>query len=382
MTTKHADTRIPLSEAIDTVCVALRERSDDLAQPGDLPLWAADLLSRTGLVDLCLPHRLGGAGADLVDLVTTVERVSAVDAATGWCLFIYGTSPWLFAQAPADLTAEIFARPGTRVAGALAPTGAVRRDGDELLLDGRWAFGSGVNAAHWVALHAVLADTHPARSVFAVLPALDITSREPWDGLGLACSGSGMIGVRQVRVPVRRIIAGTTGPSAWPEPAFRMHFRATFAACSAVLLGIASAALDDFVELAGRKRPTFGGGLLAQQPLTQHVVAECWGALHSARALLYQSVERVQDACDTGAGPTILDQARLRIAMNNVRSACLSVVDRLHHAAGGGAALRANRFAQLLRDAHTASQHHMFSMEITGLAGAVLLGRDVSEGQL
>jgi hypothetical protein len=41
-----------------------------------------------------------------------------------------------------------------------------------------------------------------------------------------------------------------------------------------------------------------------------------------------------------------------------------------------------DRFARLLRDAHTASQHHMFSDDMSSVAGAVLLGLDVPQGQL
>ena len=372
----------PGGAAVDRACDALRGHRGALAEACELPTAVADLLSRSGLVDLCVPRRFGGGDGDLADLVAAVERVATVDAATGWCLFIFGTAPWLFAHAGVDLVAEVYARPGVRVAGALAPTGTLRRADDGFVLDGRWAFGSGVSVCDWVAVHAILADAPEPRSAFAVLPAADIGYREPWDGLGLTASGSGVFGIRERFVPAYRLIAGMAGPAAWPEPQFRMSFRATFAACAAVLLGIAADALETFIGFAGSKRPTYGHGLLAEQPQVQALVARCWGGLASARALLYQTVLEVRAACDGGAAPTSRQQAQLRIAMNGVRATCLSIVDSIHLAAGGGAAVHTDRFARLLRDAHTASQHHMFSDDLSSVAGAVLLGLDVPQGQL
>lgn len=365
-----------LDDVLGKVCAELRERSWELQQPGDFPTNVARLLSESGLTRLCLPRSMGGLGGSLTDLVTAVERVSCVDASTGWCLFILATAPWLLCHAQPDLAGEVYADPESRVAGALAPTGTLRPHGDGCVLNGRWTFGSALNACHWVALHAVLEGTEPLRSAFAVLPVAEVTVREPWDGMGLQTSGSGAFGVADVVVPARRLIPGLSGPRIWPDAAFRVPFRATFAACAAVLLGIAGEMLDVFIEHARHKRSTFGSGVLGRQPHVRQLVAEAWAAVSAARTLLYDAIRAVEET------PDCRRQAELRIAMNNVRQSALDVVGQLHLAAGGGAALRESRFAVLLRDAHTASQHHMFSTEVGALAGGVLLGFEMGEGQL
>jgi alkylation response protein AidB-like acyl-CoA dehydrogenase len=366
-----------LEDVLGKVCAQLRDLPpDDLWQAGDFPVDVARLLSDAGLTRLCLPRQAGGAGGSLTDLVTAVEQVSRADASTGWCLFILATAPWLLCHARPELIAEVYADPATRVAGALAPTGTLRPHGDDFLLNGRWTFGSALNASDWVAVHAVFEGAEPARSAFAVLPTAAVTYREPWDGMGLAASGSGPFGVSDVVVPAGRLIPGLSGTPVWPDPVLRVPFRATFAACAAVLLGIAGEMLDVFVDHARRKRPTYGSGVLGEQPQVRQLVAESWAGIASARSLLYDAVEAVTET------PDLRRQAELRIAMNNVRQSTLDVVGRLHLAAGGGAALRESRFAVLLRDAHTASQHHMFSTEIGALAGGVLLGYEMGEGQL
>jgi indole-3-acetate monooxygenase len=376
------DIREPLDEATRSVCEQLRELAPELALRGEFPLAAAELLSDSGLVDLCVPGRLGGRGQGLTDLVTVVERVAAVDASSGWCLFIMATAPWLLCHASDELIAEVYGGPTRpRIAGALAPTGTIRHDQGALVLDGRWSFASAATACDWVAVHAVVAGQSPARSVFVVLPTSSISYHEPWDGMGLVSSGSGAFGVTDLVVPRWRVIDSMSGAPRWPEPTFRIPFRATFAACAAVLLGIARETLEGFADYARTKRPTFGEGVLAAAPHIAGLFAECWGSLQAARASLNDRVAAVEHASASG-GSTQRHQAELRIAMNIVRSSSLSVVDRLHHAAGGQAALHGSRFSQLLRDAHTASQHHMFSAEVTNVAGAALLGQPIPEGKL
>ncbi|WP_370964554.1 acyl-CoA dehydrogenase family protein [Amycolatopsis sp. cg9] len=381
MTALRFEPDVPLGEVLDTARTELRKLSAWLDVTGDFPVAVARVLSDSGLTALCLPRALGGRGAGLRELVTAVEQVAAVDAATAWCTFIMGTAPWLLCRAEPELVDEVYARPDSRVAGVLAPTGTLTPVDGGFTLTGRWTFGSAVNACDWVAVHAVIAEDGVRRSAFALVPTADLSYREPWDGMGLRASGSGAFGITDLPVPRHRLVASLSSTPGWPDPVFRVPFRATFAACAAVLVGIAAEALAVFTDLAPKKRGTFGADTLSRLPHVQSLVAECWGDLHSARALLHTSVDELEDACTAGA-PTPRQQAQLRIAMNTVRSHCLRVVDRVHHAAGGSAAVDGSRFAQLLRDAHTASQHHMFSEAITALAGSVLLGETVPEGNL
>jgi alkylation response protein AidB-like acyl-CoA dehydrogenase len=376
-----AEPEAPLEELLGKVCAELQEHIPRLSVTGDFPLGVADLLSRSGLTAVCLPRRFGGRGGGLLDLVTAVERVAGVDGATAWCLFILGTAPWLLCRAAPALVSEVYGDGDSRIAGALAPTGTLKSNGGGYIVTGRWTFGSAVNACDWVAVHAVFADEPAPRSAFALVPASAVAYRETWDGLGLAASGSGAFAVTDLFVPAHRLIPDISAAPAWPDQAFRLPFRATFAACAAVLLGIATDALMAFTEYAKQKRPTYGTGVLSQQAHVRALVAEGWGSLHAARALLYLAVGNLEQASESGE-PGVRLQAELRIAMNVVRSSCLALVDKLHFAAGGAASVATSRFARLLRDVHTASQHHMFSDGVTELAGSVLFGEDVTAGQL
>ena len=63
-------------------------------------------------------------------------------------------------------------------------------------------------------------------------------------------------------------------------------------AIAGVALGIARAAIDDVIELAGGKTPTLSSRRLAERPATQAGVARAEATLRAARELLYAEIER------------------------------------------------------------------------------------------
>ena len=164
-------------------------------------------------------------------------------------------------------------------------------------------------------------------------------------------------------------------PVAWPDPIFALPFKATFALAAAVLIGVATEALSCLIELARVKRGTFARTRLADGGTMQSLVSRLDGVLGGARCLLYQ---RLEDACEAFGGGygTAAVQAALRIAVIHACDSALEVVDSVHRAAGGTAAHHGERITKLFRDAHTASQHYMFSDEMREVTGSVLLGRE------
>jgi alkylation response protein AidB-like acyl-CoA dehydrogenase len=318
----------------------------------ELPVEIADVLST--LTGTCLPARLGGAGRPLTELVRLVEAVSRVDAGVGWCLFILGSAPWLWRCADDRLLAEI--GPHTRLAGSLAPAGTARRTRSGYVVDGSWPFGSAVGVAHQVVVRAVVPDEGPR---CLVVPRADVTTR-PWDGAGLALSGSGAFRLDEVEVPAYRVLGDLDGPSRWPE--LCTPFRATFAAGAAVLIGIAAAAVAEVAR--------------AHRPGIDALVGWAASTVQAARAALTDAVRRVQ------AGGNPYAQAGLRLAVVRVREYCLDVVDRLHLAAGAAVTAGTSVLGRLFADAHTASQHKMFGGDVDRLGGAALLGRPDPTGHL
>jgi alkylation response protein AidB-like acyl-CoA dehydrogenase len=325
---------------------------------------------------LCLPRRLGGAGQPVRALAETAETLARADGGVAWALFILGTSPWLISRADAGLAGRVYDRPDRLACGVLAPSGrAVRRDG-RWLLTGTWSLASAHGISDWAAL---MARTETGPLLFLV-PTERLTVTRAWDGLGLGTSGSATVSVADLSIEDSDTI-DVSGPARWPEPQYRLPFKATFAIAGAILLGLAREALDQLIALAQVKRPVFGRTSLAAAPATMAAVSRLHGVLAAARILLYDQLDEVVESFMAGEG-TADQQARLRIAIIHACDSALTVVDTVHRLAGSEGARHGTRISRVFRDAHTASQHYMFGAEMREVTGAVLLGGEIDLNRL
>lgn len=354
----------------------LRAREPTLDGLTTVPDDVACALRDLRLPALCLPRRLGGAGQPVRALAETAETLARADGGIAWALFIVGTSPWLISRADAALTARVYDHPERLVCGVLAPSGrAERRDG-RWLLTGTWALASAHGISDWAAL---MARTEVGPRLFLV-PAGRLAVTREWDGLGLGTSGSATVSVTDESIEDSDTI-DLTGPVRWPEPQYRLPFKATFAIAGAILLGLAREALDQFIALARVKRPMFGRTSLAAAPATTSAVSRLHGGLAAARVLLYDHLDEVVEAFVAGEG-TAEQQARLRIAIIHACDSALTVVDTVHRLAGSEGARHGTHISRVFRDAHTASQHYMFGAEMREVTGAVLLGGEIDLNRL
>lgn len=95
----------------------------------------------------------------------------------------------------------------------------------------------------------------------------------------------------EVFVPHHRILSLTEAPRI-DAPLYRFPVFGYFAlAVAAAALGNARGAIDDLVDLAGRKVTLGSRRTLAEKSSTQAGVAQAVAALRAARALFYSAVE-------------------------------------------------------------------------------------------
>ncbi|MTD15347.1 acyl-CoA dehydrogenase [Nakamurella sp. YIM 132087] len=199
-----------------------------LDNPAPMPLAVQRGFATTGLANWWLPTELGGAGLDLADGVRIVNEIAYADAGTAFTLFIP-----VLAATMIDLYGEEDLR--KQVLGSLALDGGfaatlgsehdagseltristtVRRDGDELVLDGEKAFSTDADfATHLVAIcREVDADGTPLEGNYLAVvvprdtPGLEVTRR--WDVLGLRSSGTYGVSLSGCRVPAGNALRG------------------------------------------------------------------------------------------------------------------------------------------------------------------------------
>jgi indole-3-acetate monooxygenase len=141
-----------------------------------------------------------------------------------------------------------------------------------------------------------------------------------------------------------------------------------------ILLAIARSAIDEFLTLAREKTPFGSTKLLRDRPGVQSTLARAEALWRSARAFLYDTVERSWQHARAGEPFTLEQKADLLLAGVHAAQTSSQVVDFVHRLAGTSGIYTRSPLERHLRDALTL-RHHGFVCETRYEAvGQVYLG--------
>ena len=368
-------------EAVEGIGAVLEAQAAGEDAAGRLSRESSDALYDAGLLQMKLPAVLGGAEADLVTQFEVIEAVSMRNPAAGWCLMVGATSlamPGVFLpEAGID---EMFAD-GRIPRGAILimPSGRARHDGDGFVLEGRWAFASGVHHAEWIAAHALVETAEGPLLHMFVFPAGEATLHDNWQVAGLRGTGSCDISVEDLRVPEHRcwVVPGASaqrGGSLYRIgiPGFVAYEHAAFAT------GTARRALDALTALAiGKKR---GYGPDAETIADRAPIQRCIGrgelALAAARALAMEANAEAMRRAESGEEIDTQLSLELRGAAVYCTDVATDIVTEAFRHAGAGAIYEGSVLQACLRDINVAAQHQMVNQRAYELLGQVHLGFD------
>ena len=340
------------------------------------------------LYRLCLPRSMGGGEASPAELVGAVETVAAADASTAWCLGqALGCSLSAAFLAP-DVAREIFGPPDTVCAwGPVNKTAlAVPADGG-WRLSGRWSYASGIRNANWLGAHyfetepdgtpRVTPEGRPRIRTF-LFPAAAATVDPVWDTMGLKGTGSDDYAVDDFFVPENRSFLRDHAPHLRETgPLYRIALTAFYGMTFAgVALGIARAALDEFIALAAAKTASYSTGAMREGTGVQAEVALAEGHLGASRAYLLEMADEVWHTLGRGDALDLDRRARLRIASAYASGRAREVVAMAYHRAGATAIHAANPFERRFRDMNTVAQQVQAAPSNFENAGKALLGLD------
>jgi alkylation response protein AidB-like acyl-CoA dehydrogenase len=332
-----------------------------------LPDAIVAAMREAGLFALWTPKEFGGSEVDLPIYMETVEELARVDGASGWTFANLGAGAVLAAHLPDRGAKEIYAAgPNVPLPGAVAPKGrAVPVDGG-FRLTGRWPLASGCHHGEWFSGVALVFDGEtprlgpdgaPALNVM-FFPRTDAEILDTWHAVGLRGTGSTDFTVNDIFVPEHRVFTLFATPPQVSGPLYRAGILPLYSmALTCVLLGIARAAIEAFVELAKAKTPTLSQTGLATRPTIHADVARAEALLQSARAYLYEVAAEMMEAVTAGPRDPEGLEAKRRLACVHAGASCPTVVNNLFALAGVTPIYTGHRLERCLRDIHTASQH-------------------------
>lgn len=362
--------------ALSTLGTELRTRSDEIEQTRRLPRDLVDKLIDTEVFRMWVPQKFGGQEIPLLDGLAVIEEIASHDGAAGWCAMIGVTSTLLAGFLPEHHAQAIYGtNPRVVTGGAAAPTARATRVDGGLRVSGRWAWGSGTEHCDWVGGGClVMKEGAPPRPTFVFLEPSQIEFLDTWHAMGLRGTGSTDYQTNDAFVPEGRWVELGIDPPRVPGALYRFPFFGALAlGVTAVSLGIARRAIEEFKSLATQKRPLGSRNTLAETQVVQIQLAEAEAAYWSARAFVQQSVHAAWQAAEADA-LTIEHRRHLRLAATNATLQAARAVDLLYTAAGGSAVYTSGVLQRLFRDIHVATQHAMVTPRQYEIAGRLALG--------
>ena len=313
-----------LLQRAEALVPVLRERAAQAEELRRLPDETIEDLHRSGLFRILQPKRVGGSELPFRAIVELVATISRGDGSTGWVLANLAAHHWLLGMWPKQAQDEIWGEsPDNLIGSALIfPRGRARPVPGGYRLSGRWPFSSGVDAATWSLIGAIVHDEEAGTTeprIF-ILPASDFTIIDTWHVIGLSGTGSKDVAVEDVFVPeyrslaVREITGGPNpGSAVNPSVLYQLPAISLFAFCIAgVSLGIAQGAIEYFVETMRTRTSYYTGRNLADFVTVQVHLAEAAAIADAARAVLLGDCDEATRIVGEGAIPSLDHRARVR----------------------------------------------------------------------
>lgn len=370
---------------------AAGEAAEAIERERRLPSDLVAAMREADLFRLCVPGSVGGLEADVSTLLAAVEALARGDGSAGWCLAIGATSGMLAAYISPEAAREAYGSPGSAAGGVFAPRGRAAAAPEGFRVSGRWPFASGIGHCEWLMGGCMVEDDGELRVLPSGAPDIRLMLfaadraevLDTWHVAGLRGTGSHDMVVEDLLVADGWSASLISDRPLEPGPLYAFPVFGLLAlAIAAVTLGIASAAIDALVELAGAKTPTGSRRSLAQRPTIQAQVAQAQATVDASRALLREEVEGAWEAASESGTVTVERRAALRRAATHAAVSSATAVDAMYGGGGGTSIYESSPLQRHFRDVHVATQHMLVAPATWELAGRIALGLDTDVSQL
>jgi len=363
----------------------IRARADEIEAARRLPADLVAELAAARLFKVAIPEAEGGLGADILTTLQVIEEVARADGSTGWCLAMAVNTFRQSAQFASEVRREIFFSDPVGVsAGSANPRGRAVAVPGGYRVTGHWFFASG--CMHSASLHGackVFDDDIPRRRpngdqevrVAYFHPKAQARILDTWNVSGMRGTGSHDIEVEDLFVPEEHTFSALERRARITGPINRIHgFDLAGCGFCCVGLGVARAALDAFVELAGVKVPRSSSELLRDRVMVQAQVGEAEALLRAGRALLFDIVGDMWRTVVAGGAVTERQRSDLRMAMTHAAQSAARATHMVCVAAGTTSIFASSPLERYARDAEVVTRHNQLQYVNYEAVGRTALG--------
>ncbi|WUD72156.1 acyl-CoA dehydrogenase family protein [Streptomyces sp. NBC_00510] len=333
-----------------------------------------------GALRMLTPREYGGFEATLETVLKVYETLGRLDASVAWTVWNanWGFLGALLDQAGSD---QIWASGDEPIfANSGSPGVAVPTDGG-YRVSGTWKIVSGIGQATWLAVVGAVVEDGNQRMTDRGTPDVRLFAlrrgqwemKDTWNVSGMLGSGSNDVAVHDAFVP-DELAAGLDEPARINRPLYQGFIPAlVLPGCTAVVLGMAQAAIEETVALAVSKK-TPSGRTLAESARVQAVIAQSEAALQAARLLLHSAAAAMYTDRESSEPVTLGQRASLRAAMSHAAQVSRKVLLDMYELGSSSSLYRGNPVERLFRDGMVALQHANHSADLFEAVGRVRFG--------
>ncbi|MFC3051988.1 acyl-CoA dehydrogenase family protein [Kordiimonas pumila] len=338
-------------------------------------------LKALGLYNSFVPECFGGTGMHPSDFMRYIERISAADGSVGWVASFCFATKYL-SSLPVKTLEVIYADgPDVVFAGAVFPPQTAIKVEGGVRVTGRWGFGSGCMGADVIGVGIKVEDGEKSQlPLMAVLPADKVKIDPVWNTIGMTGTGSHDLVVEDVFVPDDWILV-RGGPPSIDTPAYRYPALAMAAQVLAVCgLGVARAAIDHVVGVAGKSKSITGAPSLGDRANVQIHLGECEAKLRAAQCWFYERTDAAWKQILAGKELDRTLNMELRLASSHAAKTSADVARACFEMTGTMGIFNENPLSRYLTDALVTAQHAFLAEGTFMNAGKVMVGQPFMHG--
>jgi alkylation response protein AidB-like acyl-CoA dehydrogenase len=353
-------------------------------------------IKQTDLIRFSATRNIGGIEASVSAIARELEAIAGNCASTAWCLWNHLCVFHFICAQLGPAAIELLKGIVTNREWVSFPAGAGtnvhgRREGDQVIINGRASFASGSRYGDWAACLFALEPTDGQKTGKPDLRFTVVRTNAPgvsvdptWFSMSLRASATDHINYNGVTVPFSLLRPFPVEfRYTFRDPVYQViahRYREDWVALSdlwlgAQAVGLATAALEDACSDLSRRVAIFGVKI-AERPTVQVHIGEAAAAISAARSAVYTGCAETDARIEAGITPTEADYLRqLSYSMTALRL-CDEAMRLLLRVQGGNGLREGGSFERRYRDFQAMPLHiNAHPDRVSELVGKFLLGR-------
>jgi 3-hydroxy-9,10-secoandrosta-1,3,5(10)-triene-9,17-dione monooxygenase len=358
---------------------ALRERASEAERLRKLPQSTIDDAKKSGYLSAFRTRYFGGPGLGLSALANGARILAQGCGSSAWTLVFLAQHTWMFAKAPLALQQELLGGDfPAMMAGALARVGEAEPVKDGYLVTARSEWNSGIMHAGWVNMKAKIDGVDH----LVALPVESVTVEDVWYTAGMRATGSNTVVATKAFAPKHRVAPTQVmlGSKAHPvhddEPFASYPFvPLAMMTMSAVSLGIAEGAVDEFKSSIGKRIIAFtGGARQVEQPAAHLRLGEVIATLRAAQSLWHETLDKIIDTYESRRELGVEGRVGIRQAATFVTKLAAEIVREVTASSGGSCYFESSPLQRMQRDVEVLKSHASLDWDrASQMAGRIAL---------